>query len=190
MQKGSDPNIPSNYKPVAYTVSVFTVDKHLSAIDKVLLTLQTNISSVLNKVLTGFVSGAGIVSVTDTILTAINKINGNQILDVTAITALTPTAPTTVVSATANLTSIVKEQTIEYTTTATNTTTLPAASIANSGNKIRIINKAAFAINSATSNIIPLASSTPGTAIIAATAGKFAILQSDGTAYWHIIDAN
>ena len=41
MQKGSDPSIPSNYKPVAYTVSVFTVDRHLSAIDKTLLTLQT-----------------------------------------------------------------------------------------------------------------------------------------------------
>ena len=46
MQKGADSNIPSNYKPVAYSISKNTVDKHLAAIDNFLLNApSTNITS-------------------------------------------------------------------------------------------------------------------------------------------------
>lgn len=40
---------------------------------------------------------------------------------------------------------------------------------------------AANAVNSASSNIVPINSATPGTAILPATAGAWALLQSDGT---------
>ena len=48
---------------------------------------------------------------------------------------------------------------------------------------------AAFAVDSASSNVVPIGSDVAGTAILAATAGKWAILQSDGT-NWVIMAAN
>lgn len=48
---------------------------------------------------------------------------------------------------------------------------------------------AAQAVNSASSNVVPLAGGAAGTAILAATAGKWASLQSDGT-NWIIMAAN
>ena len=56
-------------------------------------------SAVIGKVLTGYVSGAGTVSATDSILTAIQKLNGNAASSVSSIsfasTGLTPNSPTT-----------------------------------------------------------------------------------------------
>jgi len=48
---------------------------------------------------------------------------------------------------------------------------------------------AATAVESAEANVVPLGSTTPGTAILAATAGKFAMLQNDGT-NWITLQAN
>jgi len=48
---------------------------------------------------------------------------------------------------------------------------------------------AAQSVQSATSNILPQASNSPGTGILTNTAGKWAMLQSDGT-YWVIMMSN
>lgn len=45
------------------------------------------------------------------------------------------------------------------------------------------------AVNSASSNVVPLVGGAAGTAILTATAGKWAVLQSDGT-NWNIMAAN
>jgi hypothetical protein len=65
-------------------------------------------------------------------------------------------------------------------TTTNNTLTLPSA--ASFPGRILYLNTiTANSVTSASSNVIPLGSNTAGTAILAATAGKFAMLQSDGT---------
>lgn len=68
------------------------------------------------------------------------------------------------------------------------TVTLPTAS-AWVGRKIRIKTRAAYTVISASSNVKPLDSDTAGTAILAATAGKWAELVSDG-ANWIAMAGN
>lgn len=63
---------------------------------------------------------------------------------------------------------------------ATNTATLPAAST-NSGRVIGFTTIQAFALNSAISNVVPRIGGSAGTAILPATDGAWAVLQSDGT---------
>jgi hypothetical protein len=58
-----------------------------------------------------------------------------------------------------------------------------------SGQILYVKNVTAFALASASANVVPLGSMTAGTAILAATAGKFAMLQSDGT-NWVTMMAN
>ena len=65
--------------------------------------------------------------------------------------------------------------------------TLPDAAT-NLGREIMLKTIAAFAVNSATSNVVPLAGGAAGTAILPATAGKWATLVSDGT-NWIIMQA-
>ena len=72
--------------------------------------------------------------------------------------------------------------------TATITATFPAAS-SWVGRKVRIKTIAAFTVVSASSNVKPLDTDTAGTAILAATAGKYAELVSDGT-NWVVMEAN
>ncbi len=60
------------------------------------------------------------------------------------------------------------------------TVTLPTASLW-VGRRVRIKTIAAYTVVSASSNVAPVASATAGTAILAATAGKWAELVSDGT---------
>lgn len=72
--------------------------------------------------------------------------------------------------------------------TATITVTLPAAS-SWVGRKVRIKTRAAFTVVSASSNVKPLDADTAGTAILAATAGKWAELVSDGS-NWIIMSGN
>ena len=66
--------------------------------------------------------------------------------------------------------------------TATITVTLPTAS-AYTGREIMIKTVAAFTVVSASSNVEPINTGTPGTAILAATAGKWATLVSNGTTW-------
>lgn len=65
---------------------------------------------------------------------------------------------------------------------ATNTITLPSAS-ANKGREITIKTIQAFTVVSASSNVAPMASATLGTAILAATAGAWLRLKSDGAGW-------
>ena len=71
---------------------------------------------------------------------------------------------------------------------ATCTVTLPSASTY-TGREITITNRQAFTVVSASSNVVPIAGGAAGTAILAATAGKFATLVSDGT-NWLILASN
>lgn len=64
--------------------------------------------------------------------------------------------------------------------TATITVTLPAAS-SWTGREVMLKTIAAFTVVSASSNVVPLAGGAAGTAILAATAGKWVTLVSDGT---------
>jgi len=72
--------------------------------------------------------------------------------------------------------------------TASVTVTLPTAS-SFTGRSITIKTIAAFTVVSASSNVVPLTSATAGTAILAATAGKWATLVSNGT-NWVIMAGN
>jgi hypothetical protein len=78
--------------------------------------------------------------------------------------------------------------TIIFNTAATHTLTLPNP--ANYvGRIINLKNIAAFAINSASSNVVPISTATAGTAILVATAGKYCAIQSDGS-NWIVLSAN
>lgn len=57
------------------------------------------------------------------------------------------------------------------------------------GRSLLVKTIAAHTVVSATSNVVPLAGGAAGTAILAATAGKWAELRSDGSV-WHIMAAN
>lgn len=57
------------------------------------------------------------------------------------------------------------------------------------GRKLRVCNTGAAAVISASANVYPQATSTAGTAILAATAGKWCDMQSDGTR-WIITASN
>lgn len=72
--------------------------------------------------------------------------------------------------------------------TASITVTMSAAS-GWVGRKVRIKTRAAFTVVSASSNVKPIDSDTAGTAILAATAGKWAELVSDG-ANWVVMAGN
>lgn len=95
-------------------------------------------------------------------------------------------APTAVAGASYSQSST--DSTLVFNGTATQTVTLQAASGV-AGQFLYVKNTAAFAVNSATSNVVPLAGGAAGTAILAAGPGKWATLQSDGT-NWVIIAAN
>lgn len=72
--------------------------------------------------------------------------------------------------------------------TASITATLPAAA-SWAGRKVRVKTIAAYTVVSASSNVVPLAGGSAGTAILDATAGKYAELVSDGT-NWVIMAGN
>lgn len=68
------------------------------------------------------------------------------------------------------------------------TLTMPAA-VTYPGRILKVRTIAAQTVVSASSNIVPLAGGAAGTAILSATAGKWAELQSDGT-NWNILEGN
>lgn len=68
------------------------------------------------------------------------------------------------------------------------TVTLPAAA-SFPGRLLWVSNISANSVTSASSNVCPLGSDTAGTAILAATAGRFALLQSNGV-NWKTLMAN
>lgn len=97
-------------------------------------------------------------------------------------------APTAPVTKTGNFTLGANENEVICNGTASITITLPSAA-AWVGRRVRIKTIAAFTVISASSNVVPLAGGAAGTAILAATAGKYAELVSDGT-NWVIMAGN
>jgi len=93
--------------------------------------------------------------------------------------------PSTISAATYTVSTL--DSTLIFTTT-NNTLTLPAAA-SFPGRILRLKNITANSVTSASSNVVPLGSATAGTAILAATAGKFSMLQSNGTS-WITMMAN
>lgn len=71
---------------------------------------------------------------------------------------------------------------------ATCVVTLPAAG-SFTGRELKFLNYQAQLLNSASSNVVPLIGGAAGTAILAAIAGKWATLVSDGT-NWVIMQSN
>lgn len=105
---------------------------------------------------------------TDTNTTAIAAINA----------AIPHTAPVTV-TADATVAATTRWLINNKTGSACTLTLPPAASF--TGREITIKTIQAQAVNSASSNVVPLAGGAAGTAIVAGTAGKWAMLVSDGT---------
>ena len=99
----------------------------------------------------------------------------------------TTLATNVVTNANATYTVLATDTTIIQ-TTAGSTYTLPAAS-SFTGRRLHIVTQFAGAVISASSNVVPIAGGAAGTAILAATAGKFALLQSNGT-NWIIVASN
>lgn len=100
-------------------------------------------------------------------------------------TSLSRGAP---VTKTANFTLADTESWLIVNQAATTTVTLPAAS-SYSGREVTFKTIQAQTLVSASSNVVPLAGGAAGTAILAATAGKWATLVSDGS-NWQIMAAN
>lgn len=73
-------------------------------------------------------------------------------------------------------------------TTAASVYTLPTAS-SFTGRMLHLVTQFAGTVTSASSNVVPIAGGAAGTAILAATAGKFATLVSNGT-NWVIVASN
>jgi hypothetical protein len=94
-------------------------------------------------------------------------------------------APSTISAGTYSMLSA--DSSLIFTTTNCTVTLLSAASYP--GRILYVKNLTANSVVSASSNVAPIGSATPGTAILAATAGKFAMLQSDGT-NWIVMSAN
>jgi hypothetical protein len=92
------------------------------------------------------------------------------------------------VTKTGNFTLAITENWIICNGTATITVTLPAAS-SWTGREVMLKTIAAFTVISASANVVPLAGGAASTAILAATAGKYVALVSDGT-NWIIMEAN
>lgn len=90
-----------------------------------------------------------------------------------------------VTASTYTLTSADKVLTVNFAGTCT--LTLPTAS-SNKGREVRVRTITANTVVSNATNAVPLAGGAAGTAILAATAGKWALLVSDGT-NWQIQSA-
>jgi hypothetical protein len=75
-----------------------------------------------------------------------------------------------------------------YSMSANATVTLPAAST-NVGRMLWLRNQTTFTVNSASNNVTLLANGAVSNVILSGTAGKWALLMSDGS-YWNIIAAN
>lgn len=108
-------------------------------------------------------------------LTTYNMVTGSIATGLTTRTSTTYTVESTISCIIANY-------------AGTMTLTLPDASEF-PGRILQIKTITANTVISASANVVPLAGGAAGTAILAATAGKFAQLQSNGIV-WHIIMAN
>jgi hypothetical protein len=88
----------------------------------------------------------------------------------------------------ANYTVLDTDTYIRFAASASRTVTLPSAA-SYPGRMLTICNSGAFTIISASSNVVPMTSTSAGTAILAGTSGKWATLVSNGT-NWFIQAGN
>ena len=100
--------------------------------------------------------------------------------------SLLPAAPITVTTTPYTMT--LAQTSFIFNGTSTITVTLPTPATY-TGQLMFLKTIKAQAVNSASSNVVPVGSATAGTAILAATIGKWAIIQSDGT-NWVIMASN
>jgi hypothetical protein len=117
---------------------------------------------------------------------------GNLLVGTTTAGALLTVAGPVALAApstkTANYSLVSADSSLIFNGSGTITLTLQAAS-SFPGRILHVKTIAAQAVNSASSNVVPIGSATAGTAILTNTAGKWATLQSDGT-NWIIMAAN
>ena len=161
------------------------------------LTSPTMTAPALGTVASGVISACtstGMVLTTPTITSPVitgsgtGSINGVPIGATTASTGkFTSLTTSLVTNAAATYTVLASDQIIIQTTTAS-TYTLPAPA-SFTGRQLHIVTQFAGAVISASANVFPLAGGSPGTAILAATAGKWATLVSNGT-NWVIVASN
>ena len=118
--------------------------------------------------------------------------NGNVGIGTTSPTSLLtvagPISTQAPATKTAAYSMIATDSSLIFNGTASIILTLQAAS-SYTGRILYVKTIAAFTVDSASANVAPLGSATAGTAILAATAGKWAMLQSDGT-NWVIMAGN
>lgn len=116
------------------------------------------------------------------------SINNTPIGATTANTGKFTTLATNIVTnAAATYTVLATDRTIIQTTAASVYTLPDATAFAN--RELHIVTQFAGTVTSNASDVVPIAGGAAGTAILAATAGKFATLQSNGT-NWVIIASN
>jgi hypothetical protein len=157
--------------------------------------LATPTSANLASAVTGETGSGALVfgtapTITNPIITGsgTGAIDGVPIGATTASTGKFTTLTTSVVTnANATYTVLATDHTIIQ-TTAASTYTLPAP-VSFTGRQLHIVTQFAGAVISASSNVVPLAGGAAGTAILAATAGKWATLVSNGT-NWVIVASN
>lgn len=123
----------------------------------------------------------------------VNSLTGDLYVMLTGVTPYNAiyrvagtTSPTTVTGATATVAAT--DTAIIANRAGTVTLTLPAAA-SYPGRVLRVKTIQAQTVVSASSDVVPLIGGAAGTGILAATAGKWATLQSNGTA-WEIMAAN
>jgi hypothetical protein len=116
---------------------------------------------------------------------AINLVDGRLFYDYAGVKVIGWSAP---VTKTADFTVAPNEDNIIVNAAATCTVTLPdPASF--SGRSIKFLTYAAFAVNSASTNVVPLTGGAAGASILTATAGKWATIVSDES-NWVILQSN
>lgn len=163
----------------------------------VFATSPTLVTPVLGTVASGDISACvstGMVVTSPTITnptitsSGIGSINSTPIGNTSASTGKFTTLATSIVTnANGTYTVLDTDHTIIQ-TTAASTYTLPDPTTF-TGRKLHVVTQFAGAVISASSNVVPIAGGAAGTAILAATAGKWATLQSNGT-NWIIIASN
>ena len=156
----------------------------------VVTALGTNVGTagafVVNGDALGTPSSGTVTNLTGTASININGTVGATTPAAGVFTTIAFQAPSLVNAATYTVTTT--DVSLRFTTTAC-TVTLPAA--ASFTGRVLYLNNVTLTatVTSASSNVIPLGSNTAGTAILGATAGKFAMIQSEGT-NWITMMAN
>lgn len=150
-------------------------------------TLIGSVACTTSRVANWFIDGTNI-----TYTSGFMKFPGGQIdasgnLTANKVTSSGPIATPVPVSISASTYTVGATDTdIIFNTSGACTVTLPTPS-AHPGRELWLKTVAAQAINSASSNVQPLAGGALGTAILAATAGKWCKLKSDGSTAWIVM---